>query len=253
TSVWDPKENLPTDYARIFQFENFTATKKRILKEDRDSGAMPGWYVRLHIEGVPAEYMASRSSDSPAVVYGLLPHEQKMSVMHFIVKRHHSYNEPIKSKERMIFHVGFRRFSACPIYSEHTNGSKHKFDRWLPNEGMAVATVFAPITFPSAPVLMFKANSDGSQDMVATGSVLSVNPDRIISKRLILSGHPFKINKRTATVRYMFFNREDILWFKPVELRTKHGRRGHIKMPLGTHGHMKCVFDGQMKSQDTVL
>jgi len=22
---------------------------------------------------------------------------------------------------------------------------------------------------------------------------------------------------------------------------------------LGTHGHMKCVFDGQLKSQDTVL
>ena len=23
--------------------------------------------------------------------------------------------------------------------------------------------------------------------------------------------------------------------------------------PLGTHGHMKCVFDGQIKSQDCVL
>jgi len=31
----------------------------------------------------------------------------------------------------------------------------------------------------------------------------------------------------------VFFFIEDILWFKPVELRTKHGRRGHIKEPLG--------------------
>eukprot|EP00056_Hartaetosiga_gracilis_P003953 m.69754 g.69754 ORF g.69754 m.69754 type:complete len:103 (-) comp11646_c1_seq1:150-458(-) len=51
----------------------------------------------------------------------------------------------------------------------------------------------------------------------------------------------------------MFFNSSDIHWFKPVELVTKYGRRGHIKASLGTHGHMKCVFDDQLKANDTVM
>lgn len=37
----------------------------------------------------------------------------------------------------------------------------------------------------------------------------------------------------------------DIEWFKPVELRTKMGRRGHIKEPLGKdlfYGLCACKF-----------
>lgn len=41
TSPWNPKENLPSDYARIFQFENFDRTKKRVLKAQEElDGAM---------------------------------------------------------------------------------------------------------------------------------------------------------------------------------------------------------------------
>lgn len=37
TSPWDPKENLPEDYARIFQFENYERTRRRVFKELEDS------------------------------------------------------------------------------------------------------------------------------------------------------------------------------------------------------------------------
>lgn len=33
TSPWDAKENLPLDYARIFQFQNFKRTEKKVRKE----------------------------------------------------------------------------------------------------------------------------------------------------------------------------------------------------------------------------
>ena len=72
-------------------------------------------------------------------------------------------------------------------------------------------------------------------------------------KRIILSGAPFRINKKTCTVRFLFHNQEDISWFRPVELRSKYGRRGHITEHLGTHGHFKAKFDQHLTSMDTVI
>lgn len=79
-----------------------------------------------------------------------------------------------------------------------------------------------------------------------------MDTSRIIVKRAILTGHPFKVNRRTAIIRYMFFNPEDVNYFKPLQLRSKLGLRGHITQSVGTHGRMKCSFDKQIKSNDTV-
>ncbi|NXM54304.1 TSR1 protein, partial [Illadopsis cleaveri] len=256
TSPWDPKENLPRDYARIFQFQDFSRTRKNLFRQiekEEAEGALVGWYVTLHVCNVPISVMESFKEGKPLVLFSLLPHEQKMSVLNFLVRRHPGNSEPVRAKEELIFHCGFRRFRASPLFSQHTSADKHKLERFLRPDAALVVTVYAPITFPPASVLLFKQRSNGMHDLIATGSLLSVDPDRIVIKRLVLSGHPFKIFTKTAVVRYMFFNREDVMWFKPVELRTKWGRRGHIKEPLGTHGHMKCHFDGQLKSQDTVL
>jgi len=251
TSVWDPKENLPVDYARIFQFENFDRTKKRVLSEEV-SGAEVGWYVTVYVIGV-GKHLVQSLKNSSLVLTSLLPHEHRMSVLNLAVRRSPlSGDDPIKSKSRLLFQCGWRRFAACPIFSQHTNGNKHKYERYF-RDGNVVMTMYAPICYPPSSVIVFQEHPSGKQSLLATGSLLSTDPNRVVVKRTVLSGHPFKVHKRICTVRFMFFNKEDIEWFTPVELRTKNGRRGHIKESLGTHGHMKCIFDGAVTQQDTVL
>jgi pre-rRNA-processing protein TSR1 len=89
----------------------------------------PGCYATVHIIGVPESLNKARQLHQPLVLVGLLPHEQKMSVLNFVIRRPNvdKHNQQIiKSKEQLIFHCGYRRFKACPIFSQHTNGYKHK-------------------------------------------------------------------------------------------------------------------------------
>jgi len=118
---------------------------------------------------------------------------------------------------------------------------------------MAMATIYGPITYPPSPLLAFKKSAfDGSLKLVATGSLKSCDPDRVVVKKIVLTGFPVKTHRSKAIVRSMFCSPEDIRWFSPVELWTKMGRRGRIREPLGTHGLFKAIFDGPLSQQDTV-
>lgn len=60
------------------------------------------------------------------IMFGLLPHEHKMSVVNAVLRRTGASEEPIKSKERLLIQCGYRRYVVSPIFSQHTNGKKHK-------------------------------------------------------------------------------------------------------------------------------
>lgn len=103
TSPWDPKENLPSSYSRIFQFENFKKTQKRILKESTDMNKKgmveQERYITLHIANVPeAMFKEKYNPKKLLLITGLLQFENKLSTIHFKILKHPSYQEPIQSK-----------------------------------------------------------------------------------------------------------------------------------------------------------
>lgn len=274
TSFWDPKESLPRDYARLFQFENFPLMQRdelsklskieanlsnsstqversssmNIENEQLDSYLLSGSYVHLYLPNVPQDSLDKINPNAPLVIGSLFPNENRASVVHFNIQRHSSYQEPLKSKDVVTIHCGFRRYDARPIYSDQNlNSDKHRFQRFLPRGGWSVASVYGPSTYCPANVLVFK-----SSQLVAAGSLAQVNPDRIVVKRSVLTGVPVKVKCRKAVIRYMFHYPSDIQWFLPIGLTTKHGLTGHIKESLGTHGDFKAVFSKPVQQHDTV-
>jgi pre-rRNA-processing protein TSR1 len=216
-----------------------------------------GQYVTLVVKDVNRQELLKHKTNNPLVLSGLFLHENRMSVVHFNVRKSSSFEGVVKSKDAMEIHCGFRRSICKPLFSENNyNCDKHKFERFLQPNRFVAMTAYLPITYSPAPVLAFKKNVTSSylkkKDLALSGSLMSINPDRIVLKRILLSGTPVKVKKKTATVRFMFFNPDDIRWFKPLELWTKHGISGHIRQPIGTHGSMKCVFNGAIKQHDTV-
>uniref|UniRef100_M4FEY1 Bms1-type G domain-containing protein n=1 Tax=Brassica campestris TaxID=3711 RepID=M4FEY1_BRACM len=267
TSPWDPNvESLPQDYARIFAFDNVARTQKLVLKqalkmeeeeeESRDDCVPTGSYVRLHIKEVPlvaASKLSSIVSTKPIIAFGLLQHESKMSVLRFSLKKYDGYEDPIKTKEELMFHVGFRQFVARPVFStDNISLDKQVMERFLHPGRFSLASVYGPISFPSLPLVVLKISDADAPAFAAFGSLKSIEPSKIVLKKIILTGYPQRVSKMKASVRYMFHKPEDVRWFKPVEVWTKCGRRGRVKEPVGTHGAMKCIFNGVVQQHDVV-
>lgn len=172
------------------------------------------------------------------MLFGLLPHETKLSLCHASVRREGDTESPVVTKQRLLVYSGLRSFVARPIFSpdEHS-ADKFKLEKFMHAGRQYMVSFYAPISYPQLPVLLFALPDEDekarhvftSTQLIAAGVHRGAQPERIILKRIILTGYPVKVHKKRAVVRYMFYNPEDVRWFKPLELWTKQGRRGRIK------------------------
>jgi len=109
---------LPAEYEKNFTFADFNKSKKLALeKTQKEAVVYNGFYVKIFVVGFPADKLANRDQDKPIVVSSLLPHERKISVLNLQVKS----SNVVNSKETLEIHLGFRIFSAQPVFSSFIN------------------------------------------------------------------------------------------------------------------------------------
>lgn len=113
SSTWDAYEELPAEYSKIFQFDDWDRIKRAVEGKARLEGVPIGSEVGLELKDVPvamAEKFGAvvpgqgqlRPSQNarllPMTVWGLLRHEHKKTIMNFSVLRNTEYTETVKSK-----------------------------------------------------------------------------------------------------------------------------------------------------------
>lgn len=267
TSAWQEDEDRahePEEWRRLLQVPDYNASRSKFMREALVGGVEPGTRVAVHLKGVPSELSKVYNSNAPVTMFSLLRHEHKKTAVNYLFNLSGDHTSSIKSKEELIVQCGPRRMVINPVFSQpgSTPNDVHKHCRFVHPGQSAIATFMGPVTWGAVPVLFFKrtspealASEDGPNvglSLIGTGTALPPSTNRVIAKRIILTGHPYHIHKKIVTIRYMFFNREDVEWFKALPLWTRRGRSGYFKEALGTHGYFKATFDGRINPQDAV-
>lgn len=127
-SPWDPHENLPKEYSKVFQFQNFRHVFKIVCGDKAETDGLGYIPVGQRVEMILKPWDSTVSVDSklgackPVSLVSLLKHETRISVLNLQL----NVTEVVKNKEELIFQVGHHRFQAKPILSEVSTGNKHR-------------------------------------------------------------------------------------------------------------------------------
>ena len=233
-SPWDPKENLPVEYASLYQFEDYAALLRALGEEQEarraagcdwehelEDGTLthdpmiePGSYVEIVIADVSRAWMERRPTGLPVVCSALLPHEEKLTVMHGSIQRSSTwYPQTVKSRDLLVAHMGFRHFLVHPLFADvGLKCDKSKYIKYLPPTGFFNCTFYAPMSYRPCPLLLFKPRQAMEEDLtlVGIGQLTKAATDDIVLKKVVLTGTPFKVKRKLATVRHMFLDPKDI-------------------------------------------
>eukprot|EP01060_Flectonema_neradi_P009000 TRINITY_DN1643_c1_g1_i1.p1 TRINITY_DN1643_c1_g1~~TRINITY_DN1643_c1_g1_i1.p1 ORF type:complete len:1063 (+),score=272.75 TRINITY_DN1643_c1_g1_i1:373-3561(+) len=221
-------------------------------------GYYAGLYVRVVIEGVPAEFVSNFQPKLPLVLGGLLASEDRLGVVYMRIKKHRWYPKILKAGDPLVLSVGWRRFQTQPIFALEDPNGRNRYLKYSPLHMHCVAAFYGPVTPPNTGVIAFTNNS--LQPDVrhfrcsATGYIMEIDHSSRIVKKLKLTGVPAKVYKNTAFIKNMFSSALEVAKFEGAKIQTTSGLRGTVKRAVtGKNGIFRATFEDKISKADIIF
>ncbi|KAJ9526363.1 hypothetical protein QJQ45_009839 [Haematococcus lacustris] len=225
-------------------------------------GLRPGSYVRMRFTGMPCELVMHHDPRTPLLVGGLGQNEDKMGMMKLRFKRHRWFPKILKTRDPLVFSMGWRRFQSLPVYALEDHNRRLRAIKYTPEHMHCMAAVYGPLAPQNTGVVAIQntSSSVAGWRVSGTGVVLELDADLRVVKKLKLVGRPVKVSHHTAFIQGMFNSQLEAAKFEGAAVRTVSGIRGTIKKAMragGNHklreGDFRASFEDKILMSDLVF
>eukprot|EP00210_Caulerpa_lentillifera_P002766 g2644.t1 len=250
------KDQMQDKLTKTREALNALDPKQRILLE----GFRPGTYLRLKFSNIPCEMVDCFSKTRPILIGGLSPSDLKQGCLRLRIKRHRWFPKTLKTRDPLVFSMGWRRFQSLPIYCSEDHNRRIRMLKYTPDHTFCLAVVWGPLCPSNTSFGAFQSLEGNLQDwrVSASGTVTEIEASIRIMKKLKLIGTPVKIEKTTSFITGMFNSPLEVARFEGASIRTVSGIRGTIKKSVkdfdgGGPGTFRASFEDRLVPSDIVF